>query len=425
MVTATVLVPHSERDVAFDEFDHRVGEAMGLHNCVSASLVAVVAECLAEGWWQDQATNSPEHWCRVRLGVSAATASKLVRCAKRLGEFPRVAAAFEAGQLSLDHVDVIVGLAHPCHDKALAESGPTWDIARMRRIIRHLPRPVEPAPEPEPSAEADDHPRGADDPVDRFAAGWGDDGRFRGSFDLGADAGGLLDKALSVARGALFTARTGVDVADDDREVEPSSVSSLDALQRLLHAALDGLDPNVAAGRRPGDRTQVIVHIDAGDLTTARLHLGPLLPVTVAAQLTCDADFRAVVERHGIVVATFRRRRTVPEVLRNLIEDRDGGCRVPGCGRCGFLHIHHLVHWAKGGPTSADNLVALCPEHHRMVHAGLLRISGNPDHPDGLVFVDARGRPLPQPRALAPPGPLPDPPSHYRGTYRGQRISAM
>jgi hypothetical protein len=140
--------------------------------------------------------------------------------------------------------------------------------------------------------------------------------------------------------------------------------------------------------------------------------------------LTCDADFRAVVERHGIVVATFRRRRTVPEVLRNLIEDRDQGCRVPGCGRCGFLHIHHLVHWAKGGPTTSDNLIALCPEHHRMVHAGLLRISGNPDQPDGLVFVDARGRPVPKPRAFAPPGPLPDPPSTYRGTHWGERIDS-
>ncbi|HET7720537.1 MAG TPA: DUF222 domain-containing protein, partial [Acidimicrobiales bacterium] len=282
MSVATVLVPPSERDVAFDGFDRRVGEVMGLHNAVDASLVGVVGECLVEGWWQDQATNSPEHWCRVRLGVSGATASKLVRCAQGLAQFPMVRAAFEAGQLSLDHVDVIVGLAHPCHDRDLAESGPTWDIARMRRIIRHLPRPeAEPEPAVDECADGagEAEPAVDDGPVDRFAAGWGDDGRFRGSFDLGAEAGGLLDKALSVARGSLFTARTGVDAADDDREQEPTSVSMLDSLRRLLHAALDGLDPNVAAGRRPGDRTQVLVHLDAGDLASARLHLGPLLPV--------------------------------------------------------------------------------------------------------------------------------------------------
>jgi hypothetical protein len=419
---STALVPKSERDVAFDGFHRRVSEAMGLHNAVSASLVAMVAECLTEGWWREQATGSPERWCRVRLGVSAATASKLVRCATGLEAFPLVAAAFAEGQLSLDHVDVIVTLAHPCHDKALAWSGPTWDIARMRRIIRHLPRP-----EPEPiddTAQGSDEPAVIDAPVDRIQVGWGDDGRYRGFIDVGPELGGLCDKALSVARGALFTTRTGIDPTDEDRTQEPTSVSTLDAFCRLLHAALDGLDPNTATGRRPGDRTQVLVHLDAGDLTTARLHLGPLLPVSVAAQLTCDADFRAVVERHGIVVATFRRRRTVPEVLRNLIEDRDQGCRVPGCGRRGFLHIHHLVHWANGGPTSTDNLLALCPEHHRMVHAGLLRISGNPDHPDGLVFVDARGRPLPQPCALPPPRPLPQPPTTYRGTHWGERINS-
>jgi hypothetical protein len=89
----------------------------------------------------------------------------------------------------------------------------------------------------------------------------------------------------------------------------------------------------------------------------------------------------------------------VPPRLRVLIEARDGGCRVPGCGHRRRLHVHHLRHWRDGGPTDPDNLVALCPRHHRLLHLGRLRISGDPADPDGLVFSDERGRVLDPARA--------------------------
>ena len=33
-----------------------------------------------------------------------------------------------------------------------------------------------------------------------------------------------------------------------------------------------------------------------------------------------------------------------------------------------FVDVHHVVHWADGGPTALANLVLLCRRHHRMVH---------------------------------------------------------
>jgi hypothetical protein len=33
-----------------------------------------------------------------------------------------------------------------------------------------------------------------------------------------------------------------------------------------------------------------------------------------------------------------------------------------------WLHAHHILHWADGGPTDADNLMLLCGYHHRLVH---------------------------------------------------------
>ena len=30
--------------------------------------------------------------------------------------------------------------------------------------------------------------------------------------------------------------------------------------------------------------------------------------------------------------------------------------------------VHHIQHWAYGGPTAPDNLVCLCRYHHTLVH---------------------------------------------------------
>ncbi len=51
-----------------------------------------------------------------------------------------------------------------------------------------------------------------------------------------------------------------------------------------------------------------------------------------------------------------------------LLRDRHR-CRTPGCG-AKPRHIHHIVHWAHGGLTDLDNLVALCGYCHRSIHAG-------------------------------------------------------
>lgn len=52
----------------------------------------------------------------------------------------------------------------------------------------------------------------------------------------------------------------------------------------------------------------------------------------------------------------------------SVVQQRDRGCRFPGCGASRHLHVHHVEHWADGGRTDLDNLVALCGFHHRFVH---------------------------------------------------------
>lgn len=55
---------------------------------------------------------------------------------------------------------------------------------------------------------------------------------------------------------------------------------------------------------------------------------------------------------------------------RKAVLIRDGNqCAPPGCGQKP-RHIHHIWHWADGGPTTLDNLVALCGHCHRAIHNG-------------------------------------------------------
>jgi len=402
----------------FDEFDTQVSTAIGRYNAAGAELVDATVRCIAEGWWQIVETHSPEHWLMARCGLDRRRAHQLVRIARAIESFPATAAAFAAGQLTEDHVSVIVG-CDPAADADLAACAPSCNVHQLRRLARAHPKPADPPPETAADDGAPDANDAAEPVADHLSFGWNEAGRLEGYFNLGVAAGSLVEQALRSARGVLFRERTGLDPDDEDNRLRVRAIHWADALERLGLAGLDGLDPATAAGSRPGDRYQVLLHLDADHPERSRLGLGPLLSAADRRLLSCDADVRSVLWRGGRPVSLGRRRRVADPLLRALIEDRDGGCRV--CGATGLLHIHHLVHWEDGGPTDDDNLVALCTACHRSVHHGAIRIVGDPTRVDGLVFLDRTGRPRPAPGGFrAPVEPAPARP--YLGPIRGERI---
>ena len=95
----------------------------------------------------------------------------------------------------------------------------------------------------------------------------------------------------------------------------------------------------------------------------------------MARMLACDGGCVDVtVDERGELLDVGRRTRSIPAAIGRALWLRDGGCRVPGCGRRRHLHGHHIVHWAAGGPTKLDNLVLVCAGHHRMIHEGALEV---------------------------------------------------
>lgn len=103
-------------------------------------------------------------------------------------------------------------------------------------------------------------------------------------------------------------------------------------------------------------------------------------------------------------MAWGRSRRTVDSVLRRLIEDRDRGCRVPGCTQVRWTEVHHIVHVEDGGETVRGNLACLCSRRHDDHHRGLLGIAGDPTRPHGLLFTDRWGYRIEPPPPKPPDG---------------------
>ena len=197
--------------------------------------------------------------------------------------------------------------------------------------------------------------------------GFDEDGTWRLAARLDADRGAVVDGALRHHHDRLIAAHRGDGPFPTVR----------DALVRMAEHSLTDHDTDVAL-----PAALVVLHVDETS-GTARLHQGPVLDRQLAGLVSCDAAVQVQHDHGRRAIGVGRTRRTVPAALRRHVEHRDGGCRVPGCGRR-FVQVHHVQHWSHGGATDPDNLIALCAAHHRAHHLGRLGIAGStPRHPTG------------------------------------------
>jgi hypothetical protein len=215
-------------------------------------------------------------------------------------------------------------------------------------------------------------------------------------------------KALDAARETLYqqARRDAAPEPWNHPQADPPTPGQqrADALALLAETALHhGLDPGA-----PGERYQVVVHVDATVLADpdqpgqSVLEDGPRVSGETSQRLACDAS--RVVMKHdegGNLVEVGARTRTIPPALRRALQHRDKSCRFPGCG-IPFGQGHHVRHWAHGGPTTLSNLAMLCRRHHRAVHEEGYQVERTPD--GALQFRLPNGQPLP---AVPPPATVP------------------
>src|SRR5208283_5446229 len=87
-----------------------------------------------------------------------------------------------------------------------------------------------------------------------------------------------------------------------------------------------------------------------------------------------------------------RATRTIPPHLRTAVIQRDQHCQFPGCTQPpAVCEVHHLIPWAKGGPTSLANLRLFCRFHHQIaIHQWGWTITCHPDGTRTATAPDGR-----------------------------------
>ena len=317
---------------------------------------------------------------RQRTGMSGRHAKQIVKVAEQLGGLPAVADRLEQGEITYDHARLLADAAQKLGPEAVETDGDLLQLA-------------------------------TEEPVDRFSRDIRDRINRR-LIEAGMDT---LGRQRKMREAKLWTDKeTGLGMllaklpAEEfarmrqraDRlylkELRRDSKSSRDPdrirtpAQRMadvITALLSGSDRGRLSEQNgePRQVTQLIVTASIGVLDgtdpagiceiigagpVPRRYLESLSPDTLLAGMIFD--------RAGRVLRLGRNQRLGNAAQRLAVAVRDGGCFQCGAPmhRC---DLHHVERWRGGGRTDVDNLVAVCPTHHRWLETQNLRVH----HTDG------------------------------------------
>ena len=351
-------------DVVYEQHVVRmqiVDEAFGALNASYLRLIDRLIDADADGVWVSDGSPSLAEWLTSRYRLTTVTGRTLAKVAKALPDLPKIRLAFESGRLSWDQLRAVIAIATPETDEELANSAPDLKPSEIRASAREV--------NDKEAAEARRNRYVTYDFHDREPI-------FEMRLTLPDEDGATFMTALTRKAGQI-------DLDPYDGGPGEFGTRLADALVQMASESL--------ASDADHDRATLMVRTDIPTLlgvegaTQAKLGDGTTVPsdTTITNEtlrrLACDARIQLVVEDPvDGVIGIGRTSRTIPQWLARIVRARDGGCRFPQCERTLWLQVHHLKHWADGGPTDLDNLITLCGFHHRLIHNDGWRIEGNP-----------------------------------------------
>ena len=412
------VVVTPERIAETGRLGDEIAELSAHLEAAGAHLLDLIRDFDARGGW-NYGFSSCAQWLAWRVGMDLGAARQRVRVARALGSLPLLAGALARGELSYAKVRALTRVATPEIEErllAIGRAGTAWHVERIVRGWRRM----------DALAEARETTRRE---KSRAVHVYQDeDGMVVIRGRLTPEAGAVLMQALAAARETLYQRARGRQATGDSGNVSAETSTMVqqqaDALALLAETALHhDLDPGA-----PGERYQVVVHVDAPVLADSDapgqsvLEGGTHVSAETSRRLACDAS--RVIMRHdadGRITEAGARTRTIPPAIRRALHHRDRGCRFPGCG-VAFGQGHHIRHWAQGGPTTLSNLAMLCRRHHRAVHEEGYRVERRAD--GELRFRTPHGHLLPD--VPAPPTIPGDPirALRARNAHAGLRLDA-
>ena len=445
-VAASPAEPHR---VPLERVEAQICELAGHLAAATCRFLVLLADFDARRGWASWEMGSCAQWLSWKCQMSSGTAREHVRVARALRDLPVIRARFAAGRLSYAKVRALTRIATPATEAGLAELAGPMTANQLERFAR-AHRQV---------TQADD----ADARVRRrLTWRFEEDGSLSGTFRLPPLAGAVLLKALRAACADLagdppagVSAETPAAAGRRPPWTRPPRPDSPDAARRArvrrTRAGRRSGRPRTWLtawsrwrsrswpGRWPGPMTRrctrwwctpapacspgpplraaapagvsaetppAPARVPGDPADPARCHVedGPAISVSTAQMLACTAALSWMTHGDaGAVLALGRRRRRPSSAIRRAARERDGcRCRFPGC-ESRRTDLHHIQHWVNGGRTDLDNLISLCPWHHKVVHDRGYLIAAPPGG-RAFAFYRPDGTPLP----ACPPLPEPD-----------------
>jgi len=323
-------------------------------------------------------------WLVEELRVERHSAHRKLRIARQLCRWPATEAAWVAGEISEEHVLVIIGALRqvPAELMALVEK------SLLEIALDSAPHLVAQA------VDAILVACGVEKDSDAAAARrYGTRGvtvspTFGGTGSLsGTLTAVLTDK---ITRALEFA---GQPCGPDDDRTRAQRFH--DALEDIIDAYLDSTDsPDQDLGE-PAAR--VVVTTDLATLEArlqsawGELPTGAQVCPATLRRLACDAEvIPAVLGSDGAVLNQGRANRTFSAEIRRAALLRDGDrCVFPACQNK-RKQCHHIKHWADGGVSDLANAAWLCGFHHWLVHEAGWRMWREADN--GYTFRSPTGR---------------------------------
>lgn len=355
---------YSAENVALNaELKERLHRAQRTMSAAMAEILEVTAEAdSAETYWVD-GSQATDEWLVANLRIHARTARRWTRLARRLSDYPGVRSRLAAGDLVPDQVYQLVKYLDPDLEAQVLDE-PAWagadEISSWAREARTV------APE-----------RAEEIRAERWFKGFfdHDDMKYRFEGEIPGQEGLLVDKAVQL-------------LAWNAPE-EPACAMVKSPEHRLADALVE-MASNALSNEATTDVATVVLHADAAKLALSDAvgyaEFATDVPMEAIRRMCCDGRLQLVTRDARGVLGVGRVQRTIPPWLKRLVRNRDKGCRFPGCSRTYWTEIHHIVHWAHGGPTDLQNLITLCGHHHRMLHEDGWSIVGDANHEVELLL---------------------------------------
>src|SRR5436309_3504391 len=300
------FVPTHPNIVELDRIGDEIAELSAHLDAATARLLDLIRDFDARGGWNNGFL-SCAHWLCYRVGLEMGAARERVRVARALGTLPRLAQALARGELSYSKVRALTRIATPEIEERLLKVGLAGTAEHVERIVRGWRR-VDRKVEVEETARRHKHRA--------LHVYHDDDGMVIIRARLEPQAGAVFIQAIAAARQALRQRVRANGAADSSAEpqfvdgpAEPRyqdgspeaptiEQQEADALALVAETALHhGIDPGA-----PGERYQVVVHVDAAVLADADapgqsvVEDGAYVPAETSQRLACDAS--RVVMRH-------------------------------------------------------------------------------------------------------------------------------